>query len=42
VLDVGALGAQAAGRAALRTLRRPGFWIGVVVLVLVVYWLSHR
>jgi len=42
VLDVGALGAQAAGRAALRTLRRPGFWIGVVVLVLIVYWLLHR
>jgi carbon monoxide dehydrogenase subunit G len=42
VLDVGTLGAQAAGRAALRTLRRPGFWIGVVALVLVVYWLSHR
>jgi len=42
VLDVGALGAQAAGRAALRTLRRPGFWIGVVVVVVLVYWLSHR
>jgi len=43
VLDVGALGAQAAGRAALRTLRRPGFWIGAAVVVLLIYWLlSHR
>jgi carbon monoxide dehydrogenase subunit G len=42
VLDVGALGAQAAGRAALRTLSRPGFWIVVAALALLVYWLSHR
>ncbi|HEX4966722.1 MAG TPA: SRPBCC family protein [Thermoanaerobaculia bacterium] len=38
VLDVGALGAQAAGRAAVRTLSRPGFWIVVIVLALLVYW----
>jgi uncharacterized protein len=42
VLDVGALGAQAAGRAALRTLSRPGFWIVVVLLVLLIFWLSRR
>ncbi len=41
-LDVGALGAVAARRAALRTLRRPGFWIAVVALALAVYWLLHR
>ncbi|HKI05837.1 MAG TPA: SRPBCC family protein [Thermoanaerobaculia bacterium] len=39
VLDVGALGAQAAGRAAARTLSRPGFWIAVIVLALLLYWL---
>src|SRR5436309_7404925 len=32
VLDVGALGAAAAGRAAGRTVRRPVFWIVVIVL----------
>jgi hypothetical protein len=42
VLDVGALGAQAAGRAALRTLSRPGFWIVLVALVLLIVWLSRR
>jgi carbon monoxide dehydrogenase subunit G len=41
-LDVGALGAVAARRAALRTLRRPGFWIAVVVLALLGYWLLKR
>jgi carbon monoxide dehydrogenase subunit G len=41
VLDVGALGTTALGRAAMRTLRRPAFWIGVVVLVLIVYWLAR-
>jgi carbon monoxide dehydrogenase subunit G len=41
-LDVGALGAQAAGRAALRTFGRPGFWIVAIVLALLVYWLLHR
>jgi carbon monoxide dehydrogenase subunit G len=40
VLDVGSLGAAAFGRAAARTLRRPGFWIAVAVLGLVVYWLA--
>jgi uncharacterized protein len=42
VLDVGALGAQAAGRAAVRTLRRPGFWIVVIVLALLLVWLLRR
>jgi len=41
VLDVGALGTTALGHAAMRTLRRPAFWIGVVVLVLIVYWLAR-
>jgi carbon monoxide dehydrogenase subunit G len=41
-LDVGALGAVAARRAALRTLRRPGFWIAVVALALLGYWLANR
>jgi carbon monoxide dehydrogenase subunit G len=41
-LDVGALGAVAARRATLRTLRRPGFWIAVVVLALICYWLANR
>jgi hypothetical protein len=39
VLDVGALGAAAAGRAAGRTLRRPGFWIALIVLAAVIYLL---
>jgi carbon monoxide dehydrogenase subunit G len=38
-LDVGALGAAAAGRAAGRMLQRPGFWIAVLVLALLLYWL---
>jgi carbon monoxide dehydrogenase subunit G len=42
VLDVGALGAQAAGRAAVRTLSRPGFWIFVVVLALLIYFFFVR
>lgn len=42
VLDVGALGAQAAGRAALRTLRRPAFWVGFAIAVLLIYWLTRR
>lgn len=40
-LDIGALGAAAAGRAAGRTLRRPVFWI-VVVLALLIYWFFVR
>ncbi len=40
VLDVGAIGAAAAGRAAGRMLERPGFWIVVVALAaLVFFWL---
>lgn len=40
VLDVGALGAGAAGRAAGRALARPGFWIAVIVAALLLYrWL---
>jgi uncharacterized protein len=42
VLDVGALGATAASRAAGRVLGRPGFWIAVVVLALLAYWFLHR
>ena len=41
-LDVGALGAQAARRAAGRMLSRPGFWIVVVLLGLLIYWLASR
>ncbi|HEX9942249.1 MAG TPA: SRPBCC family protein [Thermoanaerobaculia bacterium] len=43
VLDVGALGAAAAGRAAGRTLRRPGFWIAVMIILalLFLYWFHH-
>lgn len=41
-LDVGALGAVAARRAALRTLRRPGFWIAIFALALICYWLVNR
>lgn len=42
VLDVGALGAAAAGRAAGRTVRRPIFWIVVIVLALLLYWFFFR
>jgi carbon monoxide dehydrogenase subunit G len=42
VLDVGSLGAKAAGRAAGRMLRGPVFWIAVIVLALLVYWLKHK
>jgi|SRR6185295_272863 len=41
VLDVGALGAAAAGRAAKRTLSRPGFWIAVIGLGLLVFSFFH-
>lgn len=37
-LDLGALGAAAAGRAATRVLRRPAFWIAVLVVAAIVYW----
>jgi carbon monoxide dehydrogenase subunit G len=42
VLDVGSLGAKAAGRAAGRVLRGPVFWIALIVLALLVYWLTRR
>jgi carbon monoxide dehydrogenase subunit G len=42
VLDVGALGTAAVGRAAGRALRRPELWIAVVVVVLIIYWLASR
>lgn len=41
-LDVLSLGGAAAGRAAGRTLRRPGFWIAVVLLAVLIYWLLSR
>jgi carbon monoxide dehydrogenase subunit G len=41
-LDVGALGARAARRAAGRALSRPGFWIAVIVLALLFYWFLYR
>lgn len=41
VLDVGALGAQAAGRAAVRFFQLPGFWLIVVLAVLLYWWLSR-
>src|SRR5436305_711920 len=42
VLDVGSLGAAAAGRAAVRLLSNPVFWIAVIVLALLVYWFLIR
>jgi carbon monoxide dehydrogenase subunit G len=42
VLDVGALGAVAASRAAKRVLARPGFWIAVVVIALLLIWFVHH
>lgn len=42
VLDLGPIGGAAAGRAALRTLRRPGFWVGFVLVMVVVLWLVLR
>jgi carbon monoxide dehydrogenase subunit G len=42
VLDVGALGAAAAGRAAKRTLSRPGFWIAILAIAFLVYWFLFR
>jgi carbon monoxide dehydrogenase subunit G len=38
-LDMGAIGAKAAGRAAGRTLQRPGFWIGVIGVAVLIYFL---
>ncbi|HEV7785780.1 MAG TPA: SRPBCC family protein [Thermoanaerobaculia bacterium] len=42
VLDVGSLGAKAAGRAAGRILRGPIFWIAVILLVFLIFWMTHR
>ena len=42
VLDVGSLGAAAAGRAAGRMLRGPVFWIAVIILALLIYWLTRH
>ena len=42
VLDVGSLGAAAAGRAAGRLLSNPVLWIVVVVLVLLIYFFFVR
>jgi len=39
VLDVGSIGAAAAGRAAGRTLRSPGFWIAVLVVAALIWFL---
>jgi carbon monoxide dehydrogenase subunit G len=41
VLDVGALGAAAAGRAAKRTLSQPGFWIAAIALAVLMFWFFH-
>jgi len=41
-VDVVALGAGAAARAAGRSVRRPGFWAAVAVVVLVALWLLLR
>jgi carbon monoxide dehydrogenase subunit G len=41
-LDVLELGRAAAGRAAARTLGRPGFWIALAALALLVYWFLLR
>jgi hypothetical protein len=39
-LDLGAIGARAAGRAAARTFARPTFWLVVLVIAIVLYlWL---
>jgi carbon monoxide dehydrogenase subunit G len=38
VLDVGALGAAAAGRAAGRMVQRPVFWIAIAILAAILYW----
>ncbi|HME90378.1 MAG TPA: SRPBCC family protein [Myxococcaceae bacterium] len=41
-MDVLALGASAASRAAGRAVRRPGFWVAVVGVGLFIYWLWFR
>jgi carbon monoxide dehydrogenase subunit G len=42
VLDLGSLGAQAAGRAALRIVCQPAFWVGAVAAFALTYWLKRR
>jgi hypothetical protein len=42
VLDVGALGAAAAGRAAKRALGRPVFWIVLIVIALLLVWFLYQ
>jgi len=42
VLDIGALGAQAAGRAALRIVSQPAFWIGAAVAFVLSLLLKRR
>jgi carbon monoxide dehydrogenase subunit G len=42
VLDLGSLGAQAVGRAALRTVRQPAFWIGATLAFILTCWLKRR
>ena len=42
MLDVGAIGASAAARAGGRMLRRPGFWIAVLILAFLIYWFFLR
>jgi hypothetical protein len=39
VLDIGSIGAKAAGRAMLRTFTAPLFWIAVVAIAVVLYLL---
>ena len=41
-LDLGSIGAAAAGRAAARALRRPGFWITILILAGLIYWFFLR
>jgi carbon monoxide dehydrogenase subunit G len=42
VLDLGSVGAAAAGRAAARLLRRPAFWIVAAAAALLAYWLIYH
>ena len=41
-IDAISLGASVASRAAGRTLERPGFWVAVIGLGLLIYWLWFR
>ncbi|MEO8503398.1 MAG: SRPBCC family protein [Acidobacteriota bacterium] len=42
VLDVGAIGVAAAGRAAGRMLQRPAFWVAALAVGALVFWLLRR